>query len=893
MQVNGHNVTYSTHDEVVAIVRKSGGTLHMKVVTPSTKPRSVSQQMQQQMTVSTPESSRKSSTTSNEGSPKPVMKSSILSELKNGGRETVIGGGSSTLPRSRGSPAPPRISRTGWDSSQEDISSISSRKKSDEMMKGHPILKSTTSNPPSEYRRPAESYQMSARSKSFTLPPPDYPKAEKSSTLKNISETDNAQNEADQEEEEESPFTKALRERKSELSKRSAEKLRIRANTMPDKNSPLLIRKISEPREADNSESGQAENSEPVPKQEEEPEDTLSPLQLELLKASKRRSERMESKQPRMSKSKSDSPLKEKPSVSNNPLAKAISERINSLAIAKADDEDDDFDSSPGPSPVSSPAPVITSKEMSSSKPPKAKLPPPTVRPKPSKKSKPETSERRSESPVNVPAVSEKRDGSESPFRVRLKSKTDRERSESPVNISGSNEDDQSSPLTFKVNLRSRTETKNKTSEKKDENDDDGAVMNKWKSVLKPAGGSGRASPVMHDADNFAKRSPKSGPIDSILTPDSGQTGSESQFIFEAISSDFALPPPLQANEDNRVSFIDLEPPEAFFVEGVESGADSGVAGDLPTFMSPTVSEGSSIPPPIPSSSPPEIVSGPTPSAFVFPDFGGDVAFPDIDIPAPNPISPMGSVDLPSPLPSPTSRSSSRIEDILHSPIPPPMFGDDSELPDVAPPGEEVRFDLGEKLKDPAPAEGTSESKTSLDSDMSDTPPPPPPSEPPPFMDINESVDIIDASIKSLAELDGLLLQEPPKAKPAITEPAVKSTKEEQKLKQKLEPQTESIRQQPPAMDFKNSSMRSALTREPAAGSTDVPTIPSSKPTVTPSSEPPNEAQAFAKKPPPVQTKPIKSPPPESIENRYNITMTFCFCLISHGLKNSWPGHGW
>ena len=863
LQVNGHNVTYSTHDEVVAIVRMSGGTLHMKVVTPLIKPKSVSQQIQQQMTVSTPESSRKSSTTSKEGSPKPIMKSSILSELKDGGRETIVGGGSSTLPRSRGSPAPPRISRTGWDSSQEDIiSSIRSRNKSDEMMKGHPILKSTTSNPPSEYRRPAESYQMSVRSKSFTLPPPDYPKAEKSSTLKDISETDSAQNEADQEEEE-SPFAKALRERKSELSKCSVEKLRIRANTMPEKDSPLLVRKISEPREAENSEPGLAENSEPVPKQEEEPEDTLSPLQLELLKASKRRSERMESKQPRMSKSKSDSPLKEKPPVSNNPLAKAISERINSLAIAKVDEEGDDFDSSPGPSPVSSPTPVITSKEESSSKPPKAKLPPPTVRPKPSKKSKPETSERRSESPVNVPAVSKMRDGSESPFRVRLKSKADRERSESPVNISGSNEDGRSSPLPFKVNLQSRTETRKKTSEKKDENDDDdGAIMN-WKSVLKPAGGSGRVSPVLHGA---AKRSPKSGPIDSVLTPDSGQAGSESQFTFEAISSDFILPPPLQANEDNHVSFIDLEPPEAFFVEGVESSADSGVAGDLPTFTSPTVSEGSSIPPPIPSSSPPEMVSGPSPSAFVFPYFGGDAAFPDIDIPEPQPISPMGSVDLPSPLPSPTSRSNSRIED---SPIPPPMFGDDSELPDVAPPGEEVHFDPGEKLEDPAPAEGTSESKTSLDSDMSETPPPPPPSEPPPFMDINESVDIIDASIKSLAELDGLLLQEPPKSKPAITEPAVKPTKEEQKLEQKLEPETKSIRQQPPAMDFTNSSTRAALTREPAVGSTDIPTIPSPKPTVTPSSEPPKEAPAIAKKPPPVQTKPMKSPSPESIESRY------------------------
>lgn len=705
---------------------------------------------------------------------------------------------------------------------------------------------------------------MSARSKSFTLPPPDYPKAERSSNLKDISESDNVQNEAEEKEEEESTFAKALRERKNELAKRSAEKLRVRANTMPDKASPLLVRKISEPREA--------ESSEPAPEKEEKPEDTLSPLQMELLKANKRRSERMELKQPRMTSSKSDSLPKEKSSVSNNPLAKAISERINSLAIANADEEDDDFDSSPGPSPVPSPIPAINSKETRSSKPPMAKLPPPTVRPKPSKKGKPEINERRSESPVNIPSINEKRDGAESPFNVRLRSKADRERSESPINFTGNDEDGRASPLPFKVNLRSRTEAEKKAGKKKDDSDEDGVTM-KWKSALKPAGGSGRASPVMHVTD----KSPKS----SLLTPDSGQGGSESQFTFEPISSDFTLPPPLQANEDNRISFIDLEPPEAFFAEGVESIADSGVAGDLPTFMSPTVSEGSSIPPPIPSSSPPEMIPDPSPSAFVFPDFGGDVKFPDIDIPEPKPISPMGSVDLPSPLPSPTSRSSSRIEDILHSPIPPPMFGDDSELPDVVPPAKD---DLGGKLEDLAPAEGTSESKTSLDSDMSETPPPPPPSEPPPLMDINESVDIIDASIKSLEELDGLLLQEPPKAKPASKEPEVKPTKKDWKQEQKLKPETQQSREQPLVIDYTSSSERSALTREPAIGSTDIPIIPTFKP-AAPSSEPAmeeiKELPSAAKKAPPVHAKPMKSPPPESIESRYIMISFTSVMLVS------------
>lgn len=857
----------------------------MKVVTPMIKPKSVSQQIKQQMTpVSTPEASRKSSTTLKEESPKPVMKSSILGELKDGGRETVIGGRSNTLPRSRGSPAPPRISRSGWDSSQEDISTSTGSLNKSKEIKGHPILKSTTSNPPSDRTRPAEGYQIGARSKSFTLPPPDYPKSEKSSNLKDISESDNSQSEAEEEDgEEESSFAKALRERKNELSKRSAEKLRVRAQTMPERDSPLLVRKISEPREA--------ERSEQASKEDEELEAALSPLQMELLKASKSRSERMELKQPRMTKPKSEFSPKEKPSVSNNPLAKALSERINSLAIAKVDDEGDDFESSPGPSPVPSPKLTISSKEVSNSKPPKAKLPPPTVRPKPSKKSKPEpeANERRSESPVNVPVVSEKGDGSESPFKLKLRSRADRERSASPVNVLGNDEDKQASPLPFKVNLRSKSETGKKIKEKK-QTDDDGGIMN-WKSVLKPAGGSGRVSPVVHVTDDVAKQSPKSGTIDSVLTPDSGQAGSESQFTFEAGSSDFTLPPPLQANEDNRISFVDLEPPEAFFVEGVESNADSGVAGDLPAFMSPTISEGSSIPPPIPSTSPPEMVANPSPSAFVFPDFGGDVTFPDIDIPEPKPISPMGSVDLPSPLPSPTSRSSSRIDDILHSPIPPPMFGDTSEFPDLVPPVE-AQFDEGEGMKYSAPAEGTSESKTSLDSDSSDAPPPPPPSEPPPLMDINESVDIIDASLKSLEELDGLLLQEPLNDKSAnVEEPAIKPAKVELKPQRGL---TLTIGEQPPVID---SLERVNLTREPVVGSTnissvasskpaassselprelvisstDISSLPTSKPAVS-SNEPPKEiteAPPVSKKPPPVQSKPMKSPPPESIESRY------------------------
>ena len=425
MQVNGHNVTYSTHDEVVNIVRKSGGTLRMKVVTPMTKPKSVSQQIKQQMTpVSTPESNRKA--TANEESPQLVFKSSILGELGDEGRETVIGGDSDTLPHprrssphlSRSSPylsRSPPPQRTG---SQEDVSGSLTKST---VTKAYPIPQRTTVN--QSDHRPTDGrgkVPLSDRSKSFTLPPRDYPRAG-SDRYKDFA--DSSQSEEEQEEEEdESPFAKALRERKNELAKRSAEKLRVRANTMPEKNSPLLVKKAMKQNQ---------EASEPIQESEDEPTAGLSPLQMELLKASKKRSERMEMNQPRLTKSNSEFQTKEQLSVSNNPLANALSKRINSFTTAKVESDGDDFESSPGSSPVQSPTPV------------KTKLPPPTVRPKPSKKNRPEAGVRRSESPVNLPTVSEESSGSLS-FKVTLQSWSQTEnkmdadvrRSESPVNVS-------------------------------------------------------------------------------------------------------------------------------------------------------------------------------------------------------------------------------------------------------------------------------------------------------------------------------------------------------------------------------------------------------------------------------------------------------------------------
>ena len=869
----------------------------MKVATPLVKPKSVSQQIKQQMTpVATPDSGRKTSLREEE-SPKPAMKSSLLGMPMDGDRETVIG--ANTLPRLKGSPAPPRIARSGWDSSQEDVSSSLTMSKA---TKAYPISQSSNDNQMSD-REKTDNRNPASHAKSLTLPARDYPRAGVSlkefADSKSEGEEESNDDEEGEVEEEESSFAKALRERKNELAKRSAEKWRVRAKTMPEKNSPLLVKKsvteLRPQRETEEENREASKNSPSQPEEEEEPESALSPLQMELLNANRRRSERLEANQLRMTKG---SEVKEKPAISNNPLAKALSERINSMSISTADDkfEGDDFESSPGPSPE--PAPKVFDSKPKVVK-PVAKKPPPTVRPKPSKKGKPDGDVRsRSESPVNVPAGGE-RSGESLPFKVNLKSRAekenkrvggddDRHRSESPVNVPSSGVDEgRASPLPFKVNLRSRSDSWKRLEKKKvdkdEEEDDDGVTVN-WKSVLKPPGtGSGRASPVVH------LTSPKPAPLEfAALTPDSGQAGSESQFTFEAIPPDFTLPPPLPPEEDNRISFVDLEPPEAFFVEGsVEGTSDSGVAGDLAAFMSPTVSDISPTPPPIPGSSPPVMVPGSSASAFVFPDFGGDVSFPEIDIPEPKAVSPIGSVDLPSPLPSPTSRGSSRMDDIL-APIPPPAFNDDQDLL-PPPPGEDLPPPPGEDLLEVEgmdallSVEVTSTSKTSLDSDMSDgPPPPPPPSEPPPFLDINDSVDIIDASIKSLEELDGLFQEstkaEPPNFKPLTSEPPkVESPTTVQlptiaKSPAAVPVNVEPIKIQPleHKAEAESSQTERLDKREPTIGSMEVAPAAlevNSYPS-TPAKEDKKVPPTVAKKPPPVQDKPVKSPPPESIESR-------------------------
>lgn len=117
-QVNGYNVTHSTHDDVVDIVRRSGPTLTLKVITPLIKPKNVSTTIIEQLTpISSPNRSKKS--IHHHDSPRSSEKHPSSSREATDRQEGAAGRGE-TRPRLLDSPIMGRIERSGWDSSQED-----------------------------------------------------------------------------------------------------------------------------------------------------------------------------------------------------------------------------------------------------------------------------------------------------------------------------------------------------------------------------------------------------------------------------------------------------------------------------------------------------------------------------------------------------------------------------------------------------------------------------------------------------------------------------------------------------------------------------------------------------------------------------------------------------
>ena len=346
-QVEGVNVTHSTHDEVVKIIRKAGDMLRMKVITPLIKPKSVSQQYKKQITpVNTPESSRKEL---------PILEETPPTKLENTtDRETVIGE-EATLSRTD-SPMMADNEPTGWDSSQDDDPAISRDHSS------NPTLSTKVPFSLKSYSResPARPPLKDLRSQTLpVIPAKDYPRLE---DFANGSSADEGEGEGDGETL--SAFELALRQSKQKINRKSNTVTKERSSTLPERGSPLMIKRTAE-------ENGQ------------------SSMSQQILQASKARMERIDNNQLRMSPHSSPGPLRD------NPIAKSLSSKIE-VAVVDSDDADSETEGSYSPSqfqlkPTKKSPPVLIKKatpEPAKKAPPPLtkKAPPPATKPKPLKK---------------------------------------------------------------------------------------------------------------------------------------------------------------------------------------------------------------------------------------------------------------------------------------------------------------------------------------------------------------------------------------------------------------------------------------------------------------------------------------------------------------------------
>lgn len=131
LQINNHNVTYSTHDDVVNIIRKADKSLHMKVITPLLDPTlRTSIQLQKQVEISNTSNTSIALDRGDDARKDtfpvkveaPIKPPTPQSSHKAPQKETVI----DDVPRQylgnegEESPGLDRINQSGWDSSQDE-----------------------------------------------------------------------------------------------------------------------------------------------------------------------------------------------------------------------------------------------------------------------------------------------------------------------------------------------------------------------------------------------------------------------------------------------------------------------------------------------------------------------------------------------------------------------------------------------------------------------------------------------------------------------------------------------------------------------------------------------------------------------------------------------------
>ena len=246
-------MTYCTHDDVVNIIRQGGKTLQLKVITPvldHTLRTSV--QLQQQVEVVNTTNSldrqdlmrRDKLPVSLPANSKPPPLSEGSSHMTLLQRETVIDDVPRQPTKGQESPSLERINQSGWDSSQDEAGNTPGTPNHTQkfsylqpgmslpLMRQHsPPKKPKTQSPSQSGMMPVSSAKnepvqtvstSTAADKSYTLPPQkSYP------PLTGVPDS------ADEEEEEESEFTKALRKGKEKLVNSPA--IRKRSSTMPSR----------------------------------------------------------------------------------------------------------------------------------------------------------------------------------------------------------------------------------------------------------------------------------------------------------------------------------------------------------------------------------------------------------------------------------------------------------------------------------------------------------------------------------------------------------------------------------------------------------------------------------------------------------------------------------
>ena len=650
---------YSTHDDVVNIIRKAGKSLQMKVITPLLDPTlRTSIQLQKQVEISNSSNSLdrrdakkrdqvpikidtlKKSPTAQRTSKKPQR------ETEKPQRETVI----DDTPRqqtSRGqeSPGLDRINESGWDSSQDEATQATTslgqpakfsylqplpttRRDSPQMRSATPPAPSSlvtptpsTKNEPQTTHRAFEGTAISKSSTLPSLPSKDYPGFADSS---NSSEN-----------EEESDFTKALKKGKANLANSPA--LRQRSSTMPSK--------------------------------------PLTPGQRNRLKSYDSESTQGHSDPTRTGMRKVHSEMNSAPAV-RLPLAAAIMRKIDSIKIEHQDEFSDEEEDTP---PMKAKSYSVSQSETSI---------PPAIKPKP---------QIRRGYTVDPSSMENGRE--------RVPVVQDREVEPSPI---------------WHAELKkSATTQKQTTSDGEDSSDGESGVMN-WKSVLRPLKRteSGRASPGPDDQSSRSNtasdirpvrhvqlKSSTSAPLAKVLesdqqshatgtsrgqlntsndglitTPDVYETTMQEslqeihwrsnrdnkQAISDsrkplrsqpAVESDL-LPPPLPASHNlPSEEFVDLPPPVDFMsLYGVETGETSTDDVIPPPAHDGFYNEVSPSPPPPP---PPD--SSPPRESLDTSELNG-VKFPTPEKranAADHAVPPMADeVKVPSPIPSPLYPSS-------------------------------------------------------------------------------------------------------------------------------------------------------------------------------------------------------------------------------------------